>query len=921
MWVRSPSLKYNAFISYSHAADGALAPALQRALHKFAKPWNRRWAVRVFRDETSLAASPELWTSIAAALADSEYFLLMASPRASASLWVRREIEWWLANRSIDRMLILVTEGDIAWDSAAGDFDWQSSTALPDCLRGRLRAEPLWVDLRWARSAENLDLHHSQFRLAILDIAAPLHHRAKDELDGEDVRQFKAAVRLRKIIIATLSVLVVALIGATWYAFAQRKDAILQAQIATARQLAAESDLMRERRAIELAAVLAGEAARTLSGSGTRSIEIDQSLRRTLAILPQALSTVNLPADSELRLSPDGAVLTSTAPLGCSVLRFDAVSGKLLGKVVRMDDGHVGVFDKDALKTTLTPTNSAYLCSGSDDGKYVVTRTIESGDAVQVEIWEGATGRRIATSTHSNRGHAKYWVSPGGRYLLTAFSNQAADGSWYDSVKLEALGRRAEAFEAREKFLGFSPDGQHFATANGLWRLPVDDSRVPRRVIPWNAPEYGFVFSAAGRFVAGREIIDGAVELYDVTRGVKTSVSATQGLLRAVSDDGRALMISHDVATLWDIRKERGLAAAQLFADAGALGAQPIVVSATDNPSAVSGKEFRTSAIAPVANAEALLPAKDGEETLWAGFRSADEVVAIVGSPETFRVDLWPWKKPGATTLRTVSRAKGAPAKFSVSDDGHHYALVDARGTVVVGDFRTNGPPVEFSEPQTAEGIALSRSGDFLAVAHLNRLRLWNVRTRALAADLKFVGMPTALAVAADGSKAVVVSRDEQSSRAGYTFTWHGWDSKAPTQLERIGLGRRLDFIDSLCKLSGENAVADREQEARIVTSVKSIGLQCGMASAEFDASFGKDELLVTERRSGKLIARIEQQNEFQLAAFSPEQTSLVTADKEGSLYLWPLITERLVAMVCKRLPQQYSDQSLQQRVTALCGR
>lgn len=30
---------YQAFISYSHAVDGELAPALQRALQGFAKPW------------------------------------------------------------------------------------------------------------------------------------------------------------------------------------------------------------------------------------------------------------------------------------------------------------------------------------------------------------------------------------------------------------------------------------------------------------------------------------------------------------------------------------------------------------------------------------------------------------------------------------------------------------------------------------------------------------------------------------------------------------------------------------------------------------------------------------------------------------------------------------------------------------------
>ena len=59
---------YKAFISYSHAVDGKLAPALHGALHRFAKPWYRPRALRVFHDQTSLAANPGLWSSIQAAL-------------------------------------------------------------------------------------------------------------------------------------------------------------------------------------------------------------------------------------------------------------------------------------------------------------------------------------------------------------------------------------------------------------------------------------------------------------------------------------------------------------------------------------------------------------------------------------------------------------------------------------------------------------------------------------------------------------------------------------------------------------------------------------------------------------------------------------------------------------------------------------
>ena len=76
---------YDAFVSYSHAKDKAIAAALQSAIQKLGKPWYRRRALRVFRDDTSLSATPHLWPSIEAALDQSRYFLLLASPEAAAS--------------------------------------------------------------------------------------------------------------------------------------------------------------------------------------------------------------------------------------------------------------------------------------------------------------------------------------------------------------------------------------------------------------------------------------------------------------------------------------------------------------------------------------------------------------------------------------------------------------------------------------------------------------------------------------------------------------------------------------------------------------------------------------------------------------------------------------------------------------------
>jgi hypothetical protein len=185
-------MKYNAFISYSHAADEKLAPAVQAGLKKFAKPWNKLRALEVFRDKTDLSVTPALWPSIEKALSDSDYFILMASPEAAKSKWVKKEIDFWLENRSADKILIILTSGDhLKWDEETKDFNWTGANSLPDNLRNRFSEEPLWLDLRWAKTAEQLSLRNPKFSDGIARLAAPLHGKGLDEISGEDVRQHK----------------------------------------------------------------------------------------------------------------------------------------------------------------------------------------------------------------------------------------------------------------------------------------------------------------------------------------------------------------------------------------------------------------------------------------------------------------------------------------------------------------------------------------------------------------------------------------------------------------------------------------------------------------------------------------------------------------------------------------------------------
>jgi hypothetical protein len=127
----SGAFRFKAFLSYSHAADGRLAPALQSALHRIARPWYRVRSMWVFRDKTGLSVTPSLWVTIEAALSHSEYFLIMASPEAAASKWVQREVDWWLSKWGTRNLLVLLTDGEVQWDPANNDWNWGSTTALP----------------------------------------------------------------------------------------------------------------------------------------------------------------------------------------------------------------------------------------------------------------------------------------------------------------------------------------------------------------------------------------------------------------------------------------------------------------------------------------------------------------------------------------------------------------------------------------------------------------------------------------------------------------------------------------------------------------------------------------------------------------------------------------------------------------------
>ena len=194
-------MQYDAFISYRHAeTDMYVAKKIHKGLETFkvpksvAKNGGKASIKRVFRDQEELPIGSDLNDNISAAISDSEFLLVVCSPRTPESYWVRKEITTFIECHDREHVLAILVEGEPGESFPEEILKDDEGKAV----------EPLAADVRGANKRQI----KRKLKTELIRLAAPILHCSYD-----DLRQRHRERKMRRVIawVATVGCIVAGL--------------------------------------------------------------------------------------------------------------------------------------------------------------------------------------------------------------------------------------------------------------------------------------------------------------------------------------------------------------------------------------------------------------------------------------------------------------------------------------------------------------------------------------------------------------------------------------------------------------------------------------------------------------------------------------------------------------------------------------
>lgn len=363
--------KFDAFISYRHAElDKFVAENLHRKLesYKISKKVlsngraSRSKIERVFRDKDELPITNNLEDPIIKALSESEYLIVICTPRLKESVWCKKEIETFISMHGRNKIFAVLAEGEPAESFPEEILYREEQVMYPDGTIGIqvVPAEPLAADVRGKTKKEIL----KAMDVEVLRLLAPMLG-----VDFDDLKQRHRERKFKKIITATIVAAVLCFgigIASTITALHinKQKEQIEAQSVeikAQADEIASQSDAIatQNQQLLNIQARAMAEDSLKLLESGDREAAVDM-----------AVSSLTTYEGIDMPYTPEGQFA--------------------LTKALRVYD--CGVINKPYMTLSMTDIISSYKVS--HDGMYVAVLD-ESGN---MSIFYLETGEKVYTA-------------------------------------------------------------------------------------------------------------------------------------------------------------------------------------------------------------------------------------------------------------------------------------------------------------------------------------------------------------------------------------------------------------------------------------------------------------------------------------------------------------------------------------------